>query len=125
MPGIRLYDNYGAAYQLDLQVSQPQMEQIMHGILAVLDNRILPEVRVSDARWCDYRDHPFKGGQEGTITMGQIVNGPNGGKQYKDNEMKEVCPECAAELGMNPDYKAPEPPAVRKELLTKAVRKYA
>jgi hypothetical protein len=78
---------------------------------------------VSEARWCDYRDHPYKGGQEGTIMMGQTVRMPNGGMQSTGQEVREICPECAAELGLNPDYKAPEPPSVRKALLETAARK--
>jgi hypothetical protein len=78
---------------------------------------------VSEARWCDYRDHPYKGGQEGTIMMGQTVRMPNGGMQATGQEVREICPECAAELGLNPDYKAPEPPSVRKALLETAAKK--
>jgi hypothetical protein len=78
---------------------------------------------VSEARWCDYRDHPYKGGREGTIMMGQTVRMPNGGMQATGQDVREICPECAAELGLNPDYQAPEAPAVRKALLETTAKK--
>jgi hypothetical protein len=72
--------------------------------------------KVSEARWCDYRDHPYKGGREGTVMMGRTETQPNGGQAYTQN-VKEMCPECAAELGLN-EYEAPkETPAERRALL--------
>jgi hypothetical protein len=74
------------------------------------------EMKVSEARWCDYRDHPYKGGREGTVMMGRTETQPNGGQSYTQN-VKEMCPECAAELGLN-EYEAPkQTPAERRALL--------
>jgi hypothetical protein len=78
---------------------------------------------MSHARWCDYGDHPFAGGRPGTVVMAltEQVNNQWGGTQPSTvPASREICPECAAELGMNPDYTAPEmSPGQRKQQLAK------
>lgn len=70
---------------------------------------------MSDARWCDYADHPFKGGQQGTIVMGQIDKNRSVNEYITNAQLnaKEICPECAASLGLYDEYEAPLPPATR------------
>lgn len=71
---------------------------------------------MSVSRWCDYGDHAFKAGRKGTIMMG-VLTGDNG-----EQDVNEMCPECAASLGLNDKYVAPLPPAERKkELLDRAM----
>ncbi len=91
---------------------------------------------MSDARWCDYGDHPFKGGRPGTIVMGRIEDGL-GDSRFKRNEYvteqqmaanmqaREVCPECAATLGMNDDYQAPLSPMQRHLAIAEEAGKHA
>lgn len=78
---------------------------------------------MSEARWCDYGDHAYKAGREGTIIMGKTVQVANqwGGQQpHTVPNLKEICPECAAQMGLNDEYKAPElSPAARKEQMEK------
>jgi len=80
---------------------------------------------MSSARWCDYGDHAYKAGRPGTIMLGQLVEAkldmygmPARAANNIEQEVAEMCPECAAELGLIRDYNAPLPPAQRKaELL--------
>lgn len=84
---------------------------------------------MSAARWCDYGDHPFAGNRPGTIVMaltGQVSNQWGGQQPSTIPAAKEICPECAAELGMNPDYAAPDQsPGQRKAQLEKLARSSA
>lgn len=73
------------------------------------------EDEMSVARWCDYGDHSYKGGRKGTVMMG--MTGDN-----EEQDVREMCPECAAALGLNNDYKAPEPPAERKAAITRGTK---
>lgn len=80
---------------------------------------------MSEARWCDYGDHAFKGGREGAVTFTQTrqVRNQWGGDQPSTTQAMELCPECAAEIGLNDDYKAPAlPPLERKKVLGKAAQ---
>jgi hypothetical protein len=79
---------------------------------------------MSDCRWCDYGDHPYKAGQEGTTMLGQVVKAPNGQlMQANTQEVREVCPEHSAELGLYTEYKAPAlSPDERKALLAALAR---
>lgn len=79
---------------------------------------------MSEARWCDYGDHAYAGGRPGTIMMGQLkmVAGPgNAGNSIQQN-VKEMCPECAAELGLITDYEAPLPPSERRAAILSGVK---
>jgi hypothetical protein len=71
------------------------------------------QVKVSVARWCDYNNHAFKGGVRNTVMLGVITNDKG------DQDVREMCPECAAELGLIDDYTAPEPPALHREKVLK------
>lgn len=67
---------------------------------------------MSAARWCDYGDHAFAADREGTIVMGKVVKNSKTRDAYGNEtgltqEVREMCPECAAELGLLPDYTAP------------------
>jgi hypothetical protein len=80
---------------------------------------------MSECRWCDFKDHPYKGGREGTIILGKTEQVPNqfGGTQpHTQPNIKEICPECAAEIGLNDDYTAPVSPAERKLAIEKALK---
>lgn len=74
---------------------------------------------MSVARWCDYGDHAYKGGREGTVMMGVTKAGGN------DQDVREMCPECAANLGLNEDYEVPESPAERHRTMLEAAGKSA
>jgi hypothetical protein len=64
--------------------------------------------KMSDAGWCDFRNHPYKRPDDpdevNTIT--------------RKGETKELCDECAAEIGLIDNYEAPESPAERKAIIT-------
>lgn len=81
---------------------------------------------MSDARWCDLGDHAYKAGRPGTLMLGKVEEVPNqwGGSQpHTQSNIKEVCPECAAAMGLNDDYEAPESPAVRHSRIAKEIAK--
>lgn len=79
---------------------------------------------MSDARWCNFGDHPFEGGREGTIVMGRIESVVSGNEYVTANQMKakEICPECAATLGMFDEYEAPKSPAERRKALLEGMK---
>jgi hypothetical protein len=80
---------------------------------------------MSEARWCDYGDHPYKGGREGTVIMGRtekIKNQWGGEQPHTEPNVKEICPECAASIGLNDGYEAPESPAERHKAITQTSR---
>ena len=56
--------------------------------------------------------------------MGQIIENPNGGKSYAtEQEVREICPECSAEIGLSPDYTAPISPSDRRAELLAGLQK--
>lgn len=69
--------------------------------------------RMSGAEWCDFANHPFKAGAEGVIRTSRKVG--------KGDEVDEhvICPECAAEIGLNPEYKAPEESPFQRRAIIK------
>lgn len=82
---------------------------------------------MSDARWCDFRDHPYRAGRAGTVMFGRTEQVPNqwGGQQPSTtNNVKEICPECAAELGLTEDYVPEVSPAERKGALMEQLQKH-
>lgn len=94
-------------------------------------NTITPIIKeeskpMSGARWCDFGDHAYKEGREGTIILGRTEQVPNqwGGQQPSTTpNLREICPECAASIGLNDDYTKPEQtPEERKALLAKAAK---
>lgn len=80
---------------------------------------------MSDARWCDYGDHAFKGGQPGITILGRTeqVHNQWGGQQPSTANLREICPECSARLGLNEDYEAPVSPSERHKALLAEVEK--
>ena len=73
---------------------------------------------MSEARWCDYGDHAYKGGREGTIMLGQsVVHESRYSGPQLEQEVQEMCPECAAELGLLKNYEAPPSPAARHKAI--------
>jgi hypothetical protein len=70
---------------------------------------------MSDARWCDFGDHAYKGGRPGTVMMGMTVKESRYAQTEQD--VQEMCPECAAALGILNDYEAPESPHARRQAM--------
>lgn len=78
--------------------------------------RLREEIRsneVAAAEWCDFANHPFKAGQTGT--MRAAIK-----KEDGTQDERVICPECAALMGVNDDYKAPQSPADRKAAIEAA-----
>jgi hypothetical protein len=79
---------------------------------------------VTVARWCNHGAHSFDGARTDTIIIGKMVQVPNqwGGQQpHTEPNLKEICGDCAALLGITTDYEAPPSPEerhkeIRKEL---------
>lgn len=75
---------------------------------------------MSEARWCDFGNHAYKGGREGTIMMGKLEKAQGPGNSYPGQtpnitqQVLEMCPECAAEQGFITDYEAPIAPRERR-----------
>lgn len=79
---------------------------------------------MSAARWCDYGNHAFKEGADGAVTFAQTRNVRNqwGGTQPStDTNVMEICPECAATLGLTDEYTAISP-GERHDKVEKAVK---
>jgi hypothetical protein len=77
------------------------------------------------ARWCSYGNHAFDGARADTIILGKMEQVPNqwGGQQpHLEPNLKEICGDCAASMGLNMDYKAPDDPKVRKAELLKELK---
>jgi hypothetical protein len=89
--------------------------------VTVLDFLVNEVNAMSEARWCDYADHAYKGGREGTIMLGQTTKKDAYGNVHQD--VREMCPECAAGLGLIDDYEAPAPPSQRKVDMLKGLEK--
>src|SRR5713101_232997 len=65
--------------------------------------------KMSEARWCDYGDHAYKGGRPGTIMLGQTVETHTSRyDQQVEQKVQEMCPERAAQLALVKAYTAPE-----------------
>jgi hypothetical protein len=80
---------------------------------------------MTDARWCNYGNHPFDGSRLDTALIGKMQQVPNqwGGQQPSTTpNIKEICGDCAAELGITLDYKAPDSPEERKSKLLKELK---
>lgn len=81
---------------------------------------------MTDARWCNYGNHPFDGARDDTMIIGKMQQVPNqwGGQQpnYTPN-LKEICGDCAAAAGLTNNYELPESPTDRKRALEKEVKK--
>lgn len=81
---------------------------------------------MSVARWCDYGDHAYKGGRPGTIMLGvtkEVNQSRYQSNQEIEQDVREMCPECAANLGLNDEYEAPESPQKRHASLLDQAKK--
>lgn len=69
---------------------------------------------MSIAKWCDFGAHCFSASAENaqTLSITRHVKNQWGGVQPTTIE-QDVCPECAARMGLIDDYTAPDSPAVR------------
>jgi hypothetical protein len=77
-------------------------------MLSKLATKIGDKKYMATARWCDFHNHPYRAPDDpDDINVVKF-----GGKE------KEICPECAAEVGLNDDYSAPESPVVRHAAIT-------
>lgn len=81
---------------------------------------------MSDARWCNYGNHTFDGAREDTVFVGRLQpRSPGvtaGGYDHgvpRSPDLKEICGDCAAAMGVNDAYEAPKSPKERKTELLK------
>ena len=72
---------------------------------------------MAGAEWCDFANHPFKAGAEGTIRSQRKGKGNDTPQEFV------VCPECAASIGLNPDYEAPDDTPMQRRALLAAEAK--
>ena len=84
---------------------------------------------MSEARWCDFGNHAYKAGRPGTIMMGKLEQAKGPGNGYSGQpgqvtqEVAEMCPECAAEMGLIDNYTTPEAPAERRAAILGRIEK--
>lgn len=81
---------------------------------------------MSDARWCNYGDHAFDGSRTDTVLIGKMQQVQNqwGGQQPSITpNIKEICGDCAALIGIDGDYTPPEKPDARHAKILGEVEK--
>jgi hypothetical protein len=79
---------------------------------------------MTDARWCNFGDHPFDGARSDTLIVGKMEQVPNqfGGTTPHQAILKEICGDCAAAQGLTDSYSAPDSPYDRKKALLSETR---
>jgi hypothetical protein len=102
--------SYG--WNLNIQPETPEESQVIRAEqLGLIDAKTVRKLAtkigekkyMATARWCDFHDHAYR-----------CPDDPDDINIVKFNgKEKEICPECATEIGLNDDYNAPDTPATR------------
>jgi hypothetical protein len=91
-------------------ITAEQFSNINSTTIRKLATKLGEKKYMATARWCDFHDHAYRAPDDpDDINVVKFAG-----------NAKEICPECAAEIGLNDEYRAPEPPATRHEAITSA-----